>query len=111
MPWLWFLTRNANCRIFQQKTVPEIIKKVFQDLGFSGLFKDKTQALMKPASTVVQYRETDFNFVSRLMEEYGIFYYFEHEVSKHTLVFADSSSAHQPCPNQEKAIFDSTARA
>src|SRR5205085_1100770 len=54
--------------------------------------------------------ETDLNFVSRLMEEYGIFYFFEHEVSKHTLVLADATSAHQVCPNQERAIFDSTAR-
>ena len=110
VPWLWFLTRNADCRIFQQKTVVEIIKKVFQDLGFSGQFKDKLQGNYEPREYVVQYRETDFNFVSRLMEEYGIFYFFEHEVSKHTLVLADSSSAHQPCPNQSNAIFDSTAR-
>lgn len=110
VPWLWFLTRNANCRIFQQKTVLEIIKKVFQDLGFSGQFKDKTQGSYETREYVVQYRETDFNFVSRLMEEYGIFYYFEHELSKHTMVLADASSAHQPCPGQEKAIFDSTSR-
>lgn len=110
VPWLWFLTRNANCRIFQHKTVVEIIKQVFQDHGFSGYFKDKTQASYENREYVVQYRETDFNFVSRLMEEYGIFYYFEHEAGKHTMVLADATSVHQPCPNQEQAIFDSTAR-
>ncbi len=109
VPWLWFLTRNANCRIFQNKSVKDIVTKVFADLGFQD-FKDKTQGSYDEREYCVQYRETDFNFVSRLMEQYGIFYYFEHEAAKHTLVFADASSAHQPCPNQPKAMFDSTAR-
>lgn len=110
VPWLWFLTRNANCRIFQNKTPVEIIKKIFDDLGFQGNYKDKTTGSYPTRDYCVQYRETDFNFVSRLMEEYGIFYYFEHESSKHTLVLADATSANQPCPNQANAIFDSTGR-
>src|SRR5579872_1092756 len=110
VPWLWFLTRNANCRMFQQKTPVEIIKQVFTDLGFSGMFKDKTTGNYETRAYCVQYRETDFNFVSRLMEQYGIFYYFEHEISTHTLVLADAPSAHQPCPNQETAEYDATAR-
>src|ERR1051326_577159 len=108
VPWMWDLTRNANCRIFQQMTVVEIIKAVFGLIQLD--FKDKTSGSYETREYVVQYRETDFNFVSRLMEEYGIFYFFEHEISKHTLVFADAPSAHQPCPNQEKAIFDSTGQ-
>ena len=83
---------------------------MFQDLGFSGQFKDKTQGPFPQLEYCVQYRETDFNFVSRLMEEYGIFYFFEHELSTHSLVLADATSAHQPCPNQDKATFDSTGR-
>jgi type VI secretion system secreted protein VgrG len=110
VPWLWFLTRNANCRIFQQKTPVEIVKKVFSDLGFSGQFKDKTQGSYETREYCVQYRETDFNFASRLMEQYGIYYYFEHELSTHTLVMADAPSGHQACPNQETASFDATAR-
>ncbi len=110
VPWLWFLTRNADCRMFQQKTPLEIIKKVFSDLGFSGQFKDKTQGSYETREYCVQYRETDFNFVSRLMEQYGIYYYFEHELSTHTLVMADAPSGHQACPNQEAARFDATAR-
>jgi type VI secretion system secreted protein VgrG len=110
VPWLWFLTRNANCRMFQQKTPVEIIKKVFSALGFSGAFKDKTQSSYETREYCVQYRETDYNFVSRLMEQYGIFYYFEHELSKHTLVMADAPSGHPACPNQETAAFDATAR-
>src|ERR1051326_8366700 len=106
VPWMWYLTRSANCRIFQQMTVLEIIKVIF---GFIHLdFKDKTAGSYETRDYVVQYRETDFNFVSRLMEEYGIYYYFEHELNKHTLVLADAPSAHQSCPHQERAIFDST---
>src|SRR5260370_32348920 len=110
LPWLWFLTRNADCFFFKQKTAYEIIKQVFSDLGFSGQFKDKTQGSYETREYCVQYRETDFSFVSRLMEQYGIYYYFEHEVSTHTLVMADAPSGHQACPNQETAHFDATAR-
>ncbi len=94
-PWLWFLTRTADCRIFQELSVPDIIKQVFQDQGFSDI-QDELQEEHKVWGYCVQYRETDFNFVSRLMEEEGIYYYFVHEDGKHTLVLADSGSAHQP---------------
>ena len=106
--WPWFLTRTADCRIFQNMTVPDIITKIFTDLGFSD-FKNMLQGSFEPREYCVQYRETDFNFVSRLMEQYGIFYFFEHEKNKHTLVMADSPTAHQPCPGQPKARCDYTA--
>jgi len=93
-PWLWFLTRTSNCRIFQDKSVPDIIKKVFADNGFND-FKMELTNTYKPRNYCVQYRETDFNFVSRLMEYEGIFYFFEHEKTKHTLVIADSINAYQ----------------
>jgi type VI secretion system secreted protein VgrG len=104
VPWLWMLTQTADCRIFQNKPVPDIIKQVFADLGFSDhAFRlNKSYA---PREFCVQYRETDFNFVTRLMEQYGIFYYFEHTDSKHTLVLADVPAAHQPCPQQKAARF------
>jgi len=92
-PWLWFLTRNANCRIFQQKTVPDIVKQVFRDQGFSD-FKERLSGTYRQRDYCVQYRESDFNFVSRLLEEEGIYYYFTHEKGKHTLVLADSLGAH-----------------
>ena len=97
-PWLWFLTRTSNCRIFQEQSVPDIIKKVFTDNGFSD-FKLELTSSYKPRTYCVQYRETDFNFVSRLMEEEGIFYFFEHEKAKHTLVIADSVNAYQSIAN------------
>ncbi|WP_020160577.1 type VI secretion system Vgr family protein [Methylobacter marinus] len=90
-PWLWFLTRTSNCRIFQNKSVPEIIKQVFQDHGFSD-FKVKLNGNYTTREYCVQYCETDFNFVSRLMENEGIYYYFTHEKDKHYLVLADSGS-------------------
>ncbi len=89
MPWLWFLTRTADCRIFQTMTVPDIIKQVFRDQGFTD-FKDSLSGTYTAWENCVQYRETDFNFVSRLMEHEGIYYFFTHENGKHTLVLADS---------------------
>ena len=110
VPWLWFLTRTADCRIFQNMTVPDIILKICKDLGFSDV-KNALQGSFEPRDYCVQYRETDFNFVSRLMEQYGIFYFFEHEEDKHTLVLANSPTAHRPCPEQPKARYDYSAGA
>ncbi len=107
VPWLWFLTRTADCQIFQQKTIPEIIKKVFQDHGFQD-FQDRTQASYPQREYVVQYRETAFNFISRLMEEYGIFYFFEHDQGTHKLIFADKPQVHKNCPVQHKVRFNYT---
>src|ERR1700756_1714517 len=85
VPWLWFLTRNADCRIFQNMTIPDIVQQVFKDRGFTD-FKNSLTGSFETREYCVQYRETDFNFIARLMEQYGIFYYFEHEENKHTLV-------------------------
>jgi len=105
VPWLWFLTRTADCRIFQNMSIPDIIKKVFTDLGFQD-YSDKTQhSSSLTREYCVQYRETAFNFVSRLMEEYGIFYFFQHQKDKHTLVLADDSTAHENCPGQNEFRF------
>lgn len=103
-PWLWFLTRAANCRIFQQKTVPDIIKQVFRDQGFSD-FKERLSGSYSSREYCVQYRESDFNFVSRLMEEEGIYYYFSHSDGKHDLVLSDSVSSHEKFPGYEKIPF------
>jgi type VI secretion system secreted protein VgrG len=72
-PWLWFLSRTADCRIFQSKTVPDIVKELFHKHGFSD-FRDLTTQTYRTREYCVQYRETDFDFVSRLMEEEGIYY-------------------------------------
>ena len=100
VPWFWFLGRTTDCRIFQNKRVPDIIQQVFQDLGFrdfdcSGLRGDYPERVY-----CVQYRETDLNFVCRLMEEEGIFYYFAHDNGKHLLILADSASGYRWCPER-----------
>jgi len=102
--WIWFLNLFADCRIFQNKAVPDIVEQVFQDRGFSD-YKLQLQGSYPQRDYCVQYRETDFNFVSRLLEEEGIYYYFEQSEDKHTLVLADQSSAADACPNQATAHF------
>jgi len=104
VPWLWFLTRQSDCRIFQKKKLEDILRDVFGRRGFSD-FKFQLSGNYTPWEYCVQYRETDFNFVSRLMEQEGVYYYFEHEKDKHTVVFADSPAAHQPFPKYEKLTF------
>src|SRR5215469_18625668 len=99
VPWLWFLSRTADCRIFQNKKVPDIIQKIFEDLGFKD-FQFRLYGSFTPRDYCVQYRETDFNFVSRLMEEEGICYYFKHEQGKHVLVLTNDPAGHDECPNQ-----------
>ncbi|MEO8198846.1 MAG: type VI secretion system tip protein TssI/VgrG [Thermoanaerobaculia bacterium] len=106
VPWLWFLTLHYDCRIFQNKSVIDIIEQIFKDRGFSD-YKIQTNGSYAKRDYCVQYRETDFNFVSRLMEEEGIFYYFEHTESKHTLILADKSSSLPPCPGKGKADYSS----
>jgi type VI secretion system secreted protein VgrG len=104
VPWLWFLTRNVDCRIFLNKSIPDIITKVFNDLGFND-YTNSLQGSYDPREYCVQYRESDFNFVSRLMEQYGIFYFFKHQQGKHTLVLADSPTAHSSCPGQSSVRY------
>src|SRR5215831_9514904 len=108
VPWLWLLTQKSESRIFQDKTVVEIIKAVFNELKSSFhdvQFRDATAGNHIPLDYCVQYRETDFNFVSRLMEQDGIFYFFEHTKDKHTLVLADANSAIHNCPGKSTAQF------
>jgi type VI secretion system secreted protein VgrG len=96
-PWLWLCSRTSDCRFFQEKTAPEIIQEVFQDRGFTD-FRLSLSETHPKREYCVQYRETDFAFVSRLMEHEGMYYFFEHTSDKHTLVLADSMSAHSPVP-------------
>jgi type VI secretion system secreted protein VgrG len=94
-PRLWLLTRRSDSRIFQDKTVEAIIKDVFTK--YSGLaVKWQLTGTYAARPYCVQYRETDFNFVSRLMEEEGMYYFHEHTANEHTLVIVDSMTKHQP---------------
>ncbi len=102
--WLWFLTRTTNSRIFQNQTVPEVVKQVFRAHGFSD-FEDLLSETHRSFDYLVQYRETDFAFVSRLLEQEGIYYFFRHEQDKHILVLADGYGAHQPAPHYETVPY------
>jgi type VI secretion system secreted protein VgrG len=93
-PWLWFLTRSADCRIFQERTAVEIIKEIFAKYP-NAEFEDRLGETYAKRTYCVQYRESDFNFVSRLMESEGICYFFVHEKGKHTLVLADGPNGHE----------------
>ncbi|MBC3411204.1 type VI secretion system tip protein VgrG [Pseudomonas sp. SWRI107] len=103
-PWLWLLSRTSDCRIFQHLSVPQIIKQVFRDLGFSD-FEDALSHSYREREYCVQYRETSFDFVSRLMEEEGIYYFFRHEQERHVLVLADAYGAHQKAPGYETVPY------
>lgn len=95
-PWLWQLTLGVDCRIFQDKSAIEVIEAVFADYPGKGAV-DKTElnagAAKRPYT--VQYNESDYNFVTRLMEEEGIYFYFTHAKGRHTLVLTDKPSGHE----------------
>jgi len=103
------LTRVTECRIFQNKSAFQIITSVFRDAGFSD-FDDRRQAAAGDTALeyCVQYRESSFDFVSRLMEQFGLYYYFKHERDKHTLVIADDPNAHDTLPDAIPFVFDQT---
>jgi type VI secretion system secreted protein VgrG len=105
VPFLWFLTRHSDCRIFQNQTVPDIIKQVLQDRGFTDVIFKLQSGNYGPWEYCVQYRETDFNFISRLMEQEGIYYYFKHEKSKHSIVLVDDPTDHSPYPEYETIAY------
>jgi type VI secretion system secreted protein VgrG len=109
VPWLWLLTLKSESQIFQDQTVVEIIRKVFDKLkeSFPDVdYRDATTGEHLPLDYCVQYRETDFNFVSRLMEQDGVFYFFEHTEDKHTLVLADSNSVFKGCPGKSSIQYE-----
>ncbi len=108
VPWFWLLTRTADSRIFQNLTVPEIVQQIFQEKGFLD-FENKLHSSYDQWIYCVQYRETDFNFICRLLEEEGIYFFFKHEDKKHTLVLSDVPDEHKDCPGQETARYQITA--
>jgi type VI secretion system secreted protein VgrG len=105
VPWLWFLTHQSNCRIFQEKTIPEIIKELFKEHGYTD-FEENLSDTYNALEYCVQYRETDFNFVSRLMEQEGIYYYFEHSEDKHKLVLTDAVNDQDKLDDIPYALHD-----
>jgi type VI secretion system secreted protein VgrG len=103
-PWLWMLTRTSDCRIYQAMSIPDIVKDVFSRYPVA-VVDDRLTGSYSPWEYCVQYRETDFNFVSRLLEQEGIHYFFTHDDGKHTLVLADSPSAHEAFGAFDTVVF------
>ncbi|MBI6852964.1 type VI secretion system tip protein VgrG [Pseudomonas cichorii] len=97
-PWLWWLTLASNNRVFQNLSTSDIVTSIFTAHGFSD-HKLSLTGSYTPREYCVQYGETDFAFVSRLLEEEGIFWFFTHEDGKHTLVLADNNDAFPAIPN------------
>ncbi|MBW5804061.1 type VI secretion system tip protein VgrG [Burkholderia sp. COPS] len=98
-PWLWLATRRSDCRIFQNKTVPEIVQEVLSTYGFP--IENHLAETYVPREYCVQYNETDAAFVSRLMEFEGIYFWFRHAEDTHTLMLGDAMSSHTGLPGYE----------
>lgn len=101
VPKVWMLTQNSQSRIFQNKTVPQILEEVLKGYDFDN----EIQGDFKPRNYCVQYRESDWDFVSRLMEEEGIYYYFEHTANNHRLIMGNVRESHRPCPSKPKVAY------
>ena len=105
-PWLWFLTRTADCKIFQDKSVPTIVEEVFADESAAAVdMRLGDRGAYEAWEYCVQYRETDFNFVSRLFEQEGIYYFFEHSDGAHKLVVVDGKGLHKSVPGESTFAY------
>jgi len=109
VPYLRWLALERDCRIFQGKSVPDIVKEVLRDSGLpADRFDFRLKESYPPVEYCVQYRETDLDFVSRLLEEEGIFYFFEHSDKKHLLVFADGTVAYKEIAGESGVTYNFT---
>lgn len=108
VPKIWFLSLDSNCKIFQTMSVPDIVKQVLDDNSITDYqFRSPVskEGTYPKRDYTVQYRESSLNFISRLLEEEGIFYYFDHTDTKHTIVFGDNSPGLAACPGQAMAYY------
>ena len=104
-PWLWFLSNTTDCRIFQNMSVVEIVEDIFSKYGMAK-FEKRLQGSYPPREYCVQYDESDLDFVQRLLEHEGIFYFFEHDDGQHTLILVDAMSKLKPVPGYETVEFN-----
>jgi type VI secretion system secreted protein VgrG len=105
-PWLWFLSKTQNCRIFQNQSAPDIIKEVVRGYReFADFEETELAGHYEKREFLVQYQESDLAFVTRLMEEFGLYYYFRHELDRHTLVLCDKPDVHHAVPGYESLPF------
>jgi uncharacterized protein involved in type VI secretion and phage assembly len=113
VPIFWLLTQRFDCRIFQNKSVPEIVSEVINEAGITSDHLDKKllRGSYPQREYCVQYRESDYNFLARLMEEEGIYFYFDHQsntrsqTGHHTLVMVDAPSCHKAINGKAEVLF------
>lgn len=101
VPTIWLLTKRWQSRIFQHKNIPDILKEVLKGLKVDF----RLQGTFEPRDYCVQYRESDYNFACRLMEEEGIYFYFKHEDSGETIIVGNTPAAHKPLEPTSKIKF------
>lgn len=101
-PWFWQLTRTMDSRIFHDTTVPDLVKELLRSHGPIEMHISRSYRTWE---YLVQYRESTFNFISRVMEQEGLYYYFKHESGKHTMVICDSYGAHEKAPGYEEIPY------
>jgi type VI secretion system secreted protein VgrG len=102
-PQLWLLSRTADCRIFSHKKAPDIIREVLNEFGIDNKFA--LQGNFPELEYCVQYRETYLAFLSRLMEQHGIYYFFKHTTDKHTMWLANGKASHEPIPGRASTPY------
>jgi type VI secretion system secreted protein VgrG len=98
VPKVWFLSQTIDCRVFQEKSVKDILEQMFQDAGVTDV-DFRLYAQPHQRAYTVQFNETDLQFATRLMEETGLFYFFEHDADRHTLVITDNNDAFHDIPD------------
>jgi type VI secretion system secreted protein VgrG len=109
VPWLWFLSLSRESRIYQELTVTDILEQVFERTGYSD-FEFRLTRSYPERLFCVQYRETHLAFVSRLMEEEGIYFFFEHSDDRHLLVIADDNGSSNAVPGADTYRFAPESR-
>lgn len=107
VPWIWFLSQTTDCRIFQNLSVPEILEQLFSEAN--GNYRLELNGTYPPRDYCVQYGETDFDFVHRLMEYEGIYYFWIHEEGGHRMVICDAMGSHHEVGGFEEVIYRANA--
>ena len=109
-PWLWFATRTVNSKVFQKQSVKEIVSDVLKVYSTDVEWRLISASLYPKLDYCIQYQESDFDFVSRLLEHVGIYYFFEHTDSKHTMVLIDAMAKHKSKPIKDPISWGNTMK-
>jgi type VI secretion system secreted protein VgrG len=109
-PWLWFATRTVNSKVFQKKSVKDIVTEVLDTYSTDYEWRLISASLYPKLDYCIQYQESDFDFISRLLEHFGIYYFFEHTDSKHTMVLIDAMAKHKSKPIKDPISWGNTMK-